>query len=239
MRIGVITDAHANLPALRAALDALDDAGCELIVHTGDAVGYGPHPREVVETLLALDHARIVQGNHDQYAIQGPSHRHMAGMDVAERAHHAWVRDQLSDELIAAMALWPITENIEAGATRLHFCHYALREDRSDFAPILGDAPASEFDARFAIEPPATVFYGHHHPAAWVQGQNRYINPGALGVWDFPVAHFAVVTIPDIGWPAIELGQVGFDGEAVVRDLERNDVPAREFVIGSYYPAGR
>lgn len=239
MQIGVITDAHANLPALRSVLRVLDDAGCDLIVHTGDAVGYGPHPREVVETLLGLERAHLLQGNHDQYAVKGATHRHMPGMDDAERAHHAWVRDQLGDELIVAMAEWPLTVRVETGSTGLHFCHYALLADGSDFAPILVDAPPSAFDERFGVVPPALVFFGHHHPAAWVQGANRYINPGALGVWDFPVAHFAIVRVSDAGRVDVQLGHIGFDGDTVIRDLERRAVPARDYIIESAYGLGR
>ena len=46
--IGVIADSHANLPATRAALDALEGMECDEVIHVGDAVGIGPHPAEVV-----------------------------------------------------------------------------------------------------------------------------------------------------------------------------------------------
>ena len=39
MKVAVLTDVHANLPALEATLRAIEDAGCEAIYHTGDAIG--------------------------------------------------------------------------------------------------------------------------------------------------------------------------------------------------------
>ena len=39
----LITDIHANLPAHKAALTALGQAGYELLVHTGDTIGIGLH----------------------------------------------------------------------------------------------------------------------------------------------------------------------------------------------------
>jgi len=39
MRIAVMTDVHANLPALQAALRDIGEQGCEEIYHTGDAIG--------------------------------------------------------------------------------------------------------------------------------------------------------------------------------------------------------
>ena len=46
-RVAVITDIHANLPALHAALARIDELGIQEIYCGGDLVGYGPHPNEV------------------------------------------------------------------------------------------------------------------------------------------------------------------------------------------------
>ena len=62
MRILVISDVHANLPALRAVID---EAGvADLVIHAGDIVGYNPYPNEVIELLKGVG-ARSVMGNHD------------------------------------------------------------------------------------------------------------------------------------------------------------------------------
>ena len=45
--VAVITDIHANLLALRAALRRIDDLGIARVYCGGDLVGYGPHPNEV------------------------------------------------------------------------------------------------------------------------------------------------------------------------------------------------
>ena len=53
MRVLVMSDIHANLPALQAVLadaqDAYDTVWC-----LGDVVGYGPNPNECAETVRAL-----------------------------------------------------------------------------------------------------------------------------------------------------------------------------------------
>jgi predicted phosphodiesterase len=66
MRICVLSDIHANLPALEAVLDALKPY--DAIWQLGDVVGYGPQPNEVV-ALLAARGATGVRGNHDSAAI--------------------------------------------------------------------------------------------------------------------------------------------------------------------------
>ncbi len=66
MRIAVLSDIHANLPALDAVLAALGEV--DAVWHLGDIVGYGPHPDEVVERLRDVG-AVGVRGNHDEAAL--------------------------------------------------------------------------------------------------------------------------------------------------------------------------
>jgi hypothetical protein len=42
--VAVITDIHADLPALQAVLRRIDELGIEEVYCGGDLVGYGPHP---------------------------------------------------------------------------------------------------------------------------------------------------------------------------------------------------
>ena len=51
VRLGILSDIHANLPALEAALEALRNESVEEVVVLGDCLGYGPHPRQVLRRL--------------------------------------------------------------------------------------------------------------------------------------------------------------------------------------------
>ena len=65
--VAVITDIHANLPALEAALARIEERGIHRVYCGGDLVGYGPHPNEVCA--LIEDRATpTIYGNYD-YAI--------------------------------------------------------------------------------------------------------------------------------------------------------------------------
>jgi hypothetical protein len=52
-KIAVMTDVHANLPALQAALSTIEQEGYDLLVHTGDAIAIGPYPAETLDVLLS------------------------------------------------------------------------------------------------------------------------------------------------------------------------------------------
>jgi predicted phosphodiesterase len=64
MRIGAITDVHANLPALEAVLGAAEAAGVEEIWCLGDVVGYGVEP-DACADLVRERCAVCLVGNHD------------------------------------------------------------------------------------------------------------------------------------------------------------------------------
>jgi diadenosine tetraphosphatase ApaH/serine/threonine PP2A family protein phosphatase len=64
MRVAVLTDIHANLPALEAVLAAIDEAGLEKRWCLGDVVGYGAQPDDCAA--LAKEHCDLsLVGNHD------------------------------------------------------------------------------------------------------------------------------------------------------------------------------
>jgi len=65
MRIAVISDIHGNLTALEAVLDDIATQDVDKIFCLGDLVGYGPHPREVID--IALRYFEFcLRGNHDE-----------------------------------------------------------------------------------------------------------------------------------------------------------------------------
>ena len=64
MRVAVISDIHANLPALEATAEAIGGEGVDRIWCLGDLVGYGPHPNECCA--WAQEHTAVcLSGNHD------------------------------------------------------------------------------------------------------------------------------------------------------------------------------
>ena len=77
-RIALLTDIHANLPALMAVLEDVQRRGCERIYHAGDLIAIGPYPEEVVDLAMA-NGMRCVLGNHDELVLKGISARSHPG----------------------------------------------------------------------------------------------------------------------------------------------------------------
>lgn len=226
-RVAVITDIHANVPALEAALAAIDALGCDAIVHTGDAIGIGPFPAETLDRLLGLANARFVLGNHDAwFAHDLPAHP-PAWMDAGELEHHRWVHAQLDPALRQVVAAWPDAICEKLAGTHVLFTHYARPDSRGGFAPIARDPSAADLDALFAGAGADLVFYGHHHPRSDLTGRARYLNPGALGCHDVAVARFAVLTVEPDGRHGVRFHEAPYDPVPVLRALEERQVPER------------
>ncbi len=233
-KIAVITDAHANLPALDAALGAIADAGCQAIYHTGDAIGIGPYPAECLDRLLHTPNVRLVMGNHDEWFAHGLPHPPPPWMSEGELAHQRWVHDQLSPSLRPVVAAWPYTIHEEFAGTQVTFTHYGREASGRGFVPIVSVARPADLDAVFRSHRADLVFYGHHHPTSDLIGRARYVNPGALGCSPVPVARFCTVSFADGGY-ALEQHAVPYDATELFRQFEERSVPERDFIRTTFF----
>src|SRR4051812_27421680 len=194
-KIGVITDVHANLPALDAALAAIEREGCDAIYRTGDAIAIGPYPAECLDRLLHMPKMHLLMGNLDAWFAEGLPSPRPDWMSAGELAHQLWTHDQLDPALRATVAQWPYAVRGAFGRLGVTFLHYALAASGRDFAPIVPDPAAADLDLLFPDDGSALVFYGHHHQTSDLQGRARYFSPGALGCSTTPVARFAILEL--------------------------------------------
>lgn len=51
-KIAIFTDTYGNLPALQAALTAIQAEHSDAIYHLGDAIGIGPFPAECLDIIV-------------------------------------------------------------------------------------------------------------------------------------------------------------------------------------------
>ncbi len=69
MKIGIFSDIHSNLNALKVVIDFYKEHPCDDYLCLGDVVGYGPLPDECCNLIREFAHMTIV-GNHDA-AVSG------------------------------------------------------------------------------------------------------------------------------------------------------------------------
>ena len=89
MRRALISDIHGNWEALEAVLADIEQQNIDEILCLGDIIGYGPNPRECLDTVMEI--ARItILGNHDQAVLFDPD-----GFNPVALQAIFWTRDQL------------------------------------------------------------------------------------------------------------------------------------------------
>src|SRR5204863_7629990 len=89
VRVGVLSDIHANLVALETVLAAM--GAVDALWICGDTVGYGPDPSDVL-ALLVERKATIVAGNHDRAVAAGEDLDFFnPPAAVAAKMHQAWL----------------------------------------------------------------------------------------------------------------------------------------------------
>lgn len=90
--LAVISDIHANTPALKAVLDDIASRNVEQIICLGDVIGYGPEPTESLD--LVTEHASVtLMGNHDFAVLYEPTK-----FNTGAESACFWTRQQLEDE---------------------------------------------------------------------------------------------------------------------------------------------
>jgi len=98
MRYAIFSDIHANLEALEAVLDKVDEIAKEnpidQIWFLGDLVGYGPNPNECIVALRERTDV-VIAGNHDWAAIGKID---LEDFSAAARISAEWTAQQLTEE---------------------------------------------------------------------------------------------------------------------------------------------
>jgi len=236
MRYLILSDVHANLTALDAALAAAEGrwqkAAC-----LGDLVGYGPQPNEVIDRIRSLGGA-VIRGNHDK-AVSGLVDAE--DFNPLARAVTLWTRAQLLPANLDYL------ENLPHGPVTLDglsIIHGAVH-DEDEY--VFGPAQAVE---GLLDSPSPVTFFGHTHiqggftlrddqvvvqhlkPAAGnlftslpiEKGTSYLLNPGSVGQPrdGDPRAAFAIA---DLDHQSVEFWRVPYDIEAVQNRMTQAGLP--------------
>ena len=185
MKIGIITDIHSNIQALRTVLDEFDKIKIDKIICCGDIIGIGPNPEETVQTLMKRKEELIlVRGNHEQYLIGGlPNeiHDNKRKMSLEELQNHEWNHSKLSENSKKFLSELPIQKNIKIGNKKIYIVHYPSNID-GKYKKHIKNPTITEIEELFYNIDADIFLYGHTHNVNVNHKENKwYINPGSLG----------------------------------------------------------
>jgi len=150
VRLAVISDIHANLPALEAVLDAIGAAGVEEIWCLGDVVGYGAEP-DACADLVRERCSLCLVGNHD-LAVLGALDAAAFSEAAAEAV--AWTRQNVADRTLETL------RELEPAGRRegIALFHASPRDPVWEYV-----LSAEQADACLDAQPERVALIGHSH----------------------------------------------------------------------------
>ncbi|HJO63745.1 MAG TPA: metallophosphoesterase family protein [Sphingomonas sanguinis] len=233
LKIGVIADAHGNLTALEAVMDAISAAAPDFVVNLGDLVSGPFDPAGSAEVQMRSGYLTIA-GNHERQL-----------QDHSEGAFDVLARPLLKPDHWAWITSLPATLTLCDGD--VFACHGSPAGGDLDY--LLEDVTSGRaaLDTDAAIRPrlagigsASLVLCGHTHTPRMVAVDGVLIvNPGSVGMPCYrdrgatphimeagsPLARYAIVQRDKAGWSA-ELHGVPYNYEIAARQAEAFGFPA-------------
>ncbi len=227
MRLLVLSDIHANYPALKAVID--NAPSYDYVIFLGDSVDYGPHPNEVIEWLKEnVDVA--VMGNHDKAVAYN------VDCMCGEKTHElsVYTRNAISfklirDENLKFLKKLPERKIVEIEGYRIYVVH------GSPLNPLYGyvypHIPEEKFRTLTLYEKTPfgskrevnadLILIGHTH-IQFKKKMNRVqiVNPGSVGQPrdGDPRASYSVIDLDNFN---IRLYRTKYLVEETIKDLKK------------------
>lgn len=188
MRILVLSDVHANLPALEAVLKS--SLSYDAVWNLGDTVGYGASPNECIALLSEAGANPSLIGNHDLAAV---GLMPIKWFNAAAATAAGWTMMQLTEEHRLRIRSGFTSETI----AQFYLVHGSPRDPARDYVQTLDDA----VDSLRAVAA-QYVLCGHTHVPMFAEleagqiprlvhiewempyslgGKRALLNPGSVG----------------------------------------------------------
>jgi predicted phosphodiesterase len=235
MRIALISDIHANHPALDAVLSHIQSDAFDAVYQLGDLVGYAPWPNEVVARIRA-DGIVGVAGNYDSTVATNYKHCGCRYEDPhqEELSHlsYEWTKANISSSTKAWLGTLPFRIDVRplgghiSGPT-LTLLHgnqtlntVYVTEDRTDaFLSKMGEGAGARAGD--------IVAFGHTHKA-WhrIVDGIQFVNCGSVGrpKDGDPRAGFVALEVGSAG-VEVEIVRVEYDVERAAQGVLESSLP--------------
>jgi predicted phosphodiesterase len=241
VNVVLISDIHANLPALRAVLSDVDRRGdADAVYHLGDLVGYAPWPNEVVQALKERG-VMGVAGNYDSTTANDHSNCGCRYEDPAQEAlsheSYAWTRSHVSLETRRYLRALPFRLDLRpmgghTSGPRIVLIHgnpvlntFYWTEDRDD-------AFCLKMAERLGVRAGDVVAFGHtHKPWSREVGGVHFLNAGSVGrpKDGDPRAGYVRLALDGTGI-TVEFVRVDYDLQAAMHAIRQSTLPD-EFAV--------
>ena len=234
--LALLSDIHANLPALDAVLaDIASRPGVDAVYHLGDLVGYAPWPNEVVARIGERGLAGVA-GNYDSTTGAGYKHCGCRYEDPRQEAlshlSYRWTLQACTAETRRSLAALPFRLDVRIGGghgsgPNLVLVHGTPTLNTVYWTEDRSDDFCRQMAAHAKLRTGDVIAFGHTH-LGWrrtIDGVH-YVNTGSVGrPKDGDTrAGYALLTVED-GRVDVSQVRVAYDVEQTAKAIETSDLP--------------
>ena len=245
MRIGLISDIHSNIDALRAVFQEFQDRRIDKIICLGDIIGLGAHPEECIQ--LLKDHQdqtlAIVKGNHEDYLLKElPIYNHNnKNLDKLPQEIidlFKWNHEQISNDSVAFLRQLPRQKIVEVEGSKIYVSHYPL-EQFGGYRKFYYRPNSAQCKQLFKDIEADIYLFGHTHIRCTVKSHSGklYINPGSVGCpIGIEAASAGILTIEKhkVSYEQID---IAYDVNHAIDDMMQysDKLPAIDYTVNRFY----
>lgn len=231
MKIGIITDVHSNVIALKTIIQKLNREKCDKIICCGDIIGIGPHPEQTVQYIMSLPNLICVRGNHDHYQFRGIPDK----ITESEKLHHLWISSLLSTASKNFLKALPQKKDLTVDGHTISVLHYAV--DSENRYRFVKNPTKNDLEELFSEVDGEIICYGHDHKRLISKSDKKwYINVGSCGCPEDErnIARGAILKI-DKEKISVECIDEIYDVNEVIKEINRLNYPAAGEILKYFY----
>lgn len=199
MKIGIISDIHAQYDSLEKALAILEREQVDKIICAGDLVERGKDGERVVHTIRQMN-IPVVRGNHDELAREGQTYPlNQLAPDVIEETFVSLRKgdfiqtDLLTPETLNWLESLPLQLEFNWEGFRIVMFHGTPKSNRSYLTPDMLD---EEFEMALSDINADIAIYGHtHEPINRKIGKTLLLNPGGVYKSSYNLSSYTCATL--------------------------------------------
>ena len=182
MKIAVISDIHANFPALEAVMKDIRRENCEKVFCLGDLAMAGPQPHMVIDFVRKQSDWTVIQGNTDKLIAEYSQKtyedvKQMYPMMANALADDARILEEDKKQYLKSL---PPQLELEFEGVKVLLVHGSPRKNNENIFPNM---PLNEVEEMIKDTDADLIFCGHTHQPCGYQTSSKQtvVNVGSVG----------------------------------------------------------
>jgi putative phosphoesterase len=217
VKIGVISDVHANLQALEAVIQDAEERSVDVFLNAGDSVGFGACPNEVVKLLCERNFLNVI-GNFDLEVIENKKIENKKEKNLALK----FAKKEVTKTCKGYLLSLPKELKLEIAGKKILVTHGSPESIEEH---IYHDTPVDHLEALASKVEADLIIVGHSHEQFLKEANGTcFVNPGSAGRPSDgnPKTAYTILSFNPF---KVELIRLDYDVEAAADSLRSKGLP--------------